>query len=397
MKPVKTKTIAVESPHLVDIDELLKLYFIIYGKDYPIVYGTDPKAMSETIASENHLWLIARDQGSGKIAGSIVYELDRISRLGKATALVVHPDYRNQRIGHLLVEHGTDLLLAGPERLHSLYTTTRTLSMGPQLVFLGNGYVPLGIFPNAHRLRQMETTTLMAKFHPESLARRDPSAGIPKKLGPIYEALHQTLGKSLGEILGTAKIPDLLDPTAPVKLEAGEETEFELIFAPEFVRRRFYEVFSDPYDRFFPFHLPNLLIVDKSGEVEIFAHFSKPDAYCTIVANTRPFFELAGKTRSLMRRARDYGISYLEVLIGAEHTRSIETLLNAQFLPSAVYPAMRESQGRMQDFIIMSRSMEPLDFRGMAIEQRFKPYVDQYVDLWKQMHLDTLEVFNDYR
>ena len=71
--------------------------------------------------------------------------------------------------------------------------------------------------------------------------------------------------------------------------------------------------------------------------------------------------------------------------------------MRLQFLPSALYPAMREYDGKTYDHVIMTHSIEPLDFRGMAIEKAFKPYVDQYVALWKQMHLDSLEVFNDYK
>lgn len=57
-------------------------------------------------------------------------------------------------------------------------------------------------------------------------------------------------------------------------------------------------------------------------------------------------------------------------------------------------PALLEAGGRMSDFVVMSRSMEPLNFQGMTIDQSLKPYVDQYVDLWKKMHLDSLEIFD---
>jgi hypothetical protein len=100
---------------------------------------------------------------------------------------------------------------------------------------------------------------------------------------------------------------------------------------------------------------------------------------------------------ALLETLRSLGISYVEVLIGADRFESLEVLLRAQFLPSALYLAMREVDGLMYDYVVMTRTMEPLDFRGMAIELAFKPYVDQYVALWKKMHLDALEVFNDYK
>jgi len=40
----------------------------------------------------------------------------------------------------------------------------------------------------------------------------------------------------------------------------------------------------------------------------------------------------------------------------------------------------------------MSRTMEPLNFKGMAVVSPFKPFIDQYVDAWKQINLDTIEV-----
>jgi hypothetical protein len=100
---------------------------------------------------------------------------------------------------------------------------------------------------------------------------------------------------------------------------------------------------------------------------------------------------------ALLEAMHSIGISYVEVLIAADRFESLEALLRLQFLPSGLYPAMREINGKTYDYVIMTHTMEPLDFRGMAIEQAFKPYVDQYVSLWKQMHLDTLEVFNDYK
>lgn len=389
-------TLKIDSPLLTDIEELLRLYFMIYGDRYPIPYGTDPKIMADTIQSNQHRWLIMRDTHKKLIAGSVVFEIDTLNKLGKVAALVVHPEYRKQNIAQQLVETGTEELVGKKGPLNSLYTTTRTLSVGPQLVFLRNGYFPLGIFPNAHRLRQFESTTLMARFKPGVLNRRNHHPDIPKQLQPIYKVLHQTLGISSKVSAANPK-----KKTPPEPTSEKDMLEFETIFAPHYVLRKFEKTFSDPYDRFYPFHTPNLLLSSTKGETEIYAYLSKSDGYCTIVANTTPFYELAGRVRGLLDLLRSEGVSYIETLIGIEHVKSIQALLEVQFLPSAVYPAMKETTSSsarfpMQDFVVMSRTMEPLNFRGMSIDRRFKPYVDQYVKLWQQMHLNTLEVFNDY-
>ncbi len=79
-----------------------------------------------------------------------------------------------------------------------------------------------------------------------------------------------------------------------------------------------------------------------------------------------------------------------------QFTASLYALAEAQFLPSAIYPAMYEIDHKVSDFVVMSRTLEPLNFRGMRIEGGFKPYVDLYVKQWKDMYLETLEVFDDY-
>lgn len=379
-------SLRIDSAQLTDIDELLKLYFIVYGNSYPIQVGTDPKIMADAISAPENLWLVMRDEGRDKLVGSVLFETDRFNRIGKIMGLVVHPEYRKRGIANALVAQGTADLLGPSGPVNSVYTTTRTISVSPQLIFFRDAFHPLGIFPNAHRLDDYETLTLFAKFKEGVLARREPVARVPEKLLPIYSIVNRVVGASW--------LPTGLPARKPVGAP-GQQLEFEMIFAPDYVHRRFLETFTDPYDRFYPFHTPNMLWASRGGEVEIFAYLSKPDRYCTIVALTQPFHALAGRLKGLLLNARDHGVSYLELLIGTEHSESIESLLDAQFLPSAIYPAMTEVGGKVNDFVLMTRTMEPLNFRGMAVEKAFKPYVDQYVDLWKKMHLDTLEVLSD--
>lgn len=80
--------LVIEKARLDDMDELLKLYFEIYGADYPVKYGTDRALMAHTITSEAYVWLVARDVEKNKIAGSVVFELDRADRVGKFRPLL---------------------------------------------------------------------------------------------------------------------------------------------------------------------------------------------------------------------------------------------------------------------------------------------------------------------
>lgn len=381
--------ISISNAQLEDIEELQKLYFMVYGRNYPIAYGNDPETAANAICSDDCQWLVARDKARGLIVGSMVFEIDRLHKVGKGLALVVHPDYRKVGIASRLAAWGDKLI--GPKGpLNSLYTTTRTQSIGPQVIFLRENYLPLGIFPNAHKIRKFETTTLFAKFREGVLERRAKTERIPKSIVPLYQVVKHVYPEL--EIPQGATLPE-----RSIKKGSPWDTAFEAIQAPHYVMRRFQEQVRDPSAQFYPFHKPNLLLAETSGRVELFAYYNQQDGYCTLISCNQPMYALHETFPAMLETLRSLGISYVEVLIGADRFESLEVLLRAQFLPSALYLAMREVDGQMYDYVVMTRTMEPLDFRGMAIEQAFKPYVDQYVALWKKMHLDALEVFNDYK
>ena len=370
-----------------DVNELLSRYFSIYGASYPLPLGTDRGVMSKMISSDDNMWLVTRDTEKNIIVGSVVFEIDWLNKIGKVVGVVVHPQYRRRDIAYNMISQGTKKFLSGDRSLNSIYTTTRTVSVGSQLMFLKDGFLPLGIFPNAHKLKQYETLTLLAKFKPGVLEKRVPIQTIPEKLTPILQVMNDIIEiKDRPEILGSKR-----------REPADEELEFEIIFAPNYVKKRFYETFTDSDERFYPFHIPNLLAASTNGEVDIYTYFSKVDRYCPLVAANVPFYTLSGRMAGLLDHLEDYGAEYTETLTKLNDIASIEVLLDEDFLPSAVYPAMLEIDGKMYDFVVMSRTMEPLNFKGMKIERAFKPYLEQYVNLWKQMHLDSLEVFNDYK
>jgi GNAT superfamily N-acetyltransferase len=371
-----------------DVDEIINLYRAVYGVRYPISYGTNPDFLRDSIKNkETHKCLVACDVMDRIIGGALIIEIDAFNKIGKLVGLVVHPTYQRRKIGNALVQFASEFFLVKDLRLNSLYATTRTITVGPQIIFINNAYLPLGIFPNAHRLHQYETVTLFAKFREGVLEKRIPELNIAVKLLPLYDIL-----KKLVPNISIPKNSQLQEITTE---ENNEEWEFEIIRASSYVLRKFYERFPDPSDRFFPFHTPNMIIADKKGRIEIFAYFSKRDGYCTLIKSTGPIAGPNGRLTSLTSlymQLDDIGVSYIEVLVNVKNTPLINTLLGGQFLPSAIYPAMREVKNNYEDYIIMSRTMEPLNFRGMAVIAPFKPFIDQYVDAWKQVNLDTIEV-----
>lgn len=369
-----------------DVDELLKLYFLVYGNTYPIRVGTDRQLMSSTISGGNDIWMVARDTERNIVVGSAVIEVDRPEKIGKLVGVVVHPECRKHNVATGMIAQAVEKLLGGESPLNSIYTTTRTNSLGPQLMCLRVGFTPLGIFPNAHKLKHYETVTLMAKYCPGVLDRRHPVPVVSEKLLPLLNTMNANIGSVF--------IPEVMP--APKTANSGKELEFEIIEAQHFVLRRFREVVQDQSGYFYPFHLPNLLFSSLDGTVEIFAFLSRLDRYCALITANVPFHKLADGVEDFLETLKDHGAEYIETLLPLSDTANIAALLHDDFLPSAIYPAMREVDGLMHDYLVMSRTTDPLNFCGMQIAAPFKPYLDQYVELWRQMHLDTLEVFNEF-
>ncbi len=382
----------VDLARLEDIEKLLRLYYSVYGATYPLPLGSDQAVMRRMIeASETVYWLVTRDCDTGAVVGSAVFETDPYNKIVKLEGVVVDPKMRNRSVANLMIVEGTKRFLGPEAPFNSLYATTRTVSVGPQLMCLKNGFLPLGIFPNAHKLTQYESVTLLARFRDGILARREPVFEIPAKIAPLLAITEATLKAPPRDY----KIIQPRVPTTEERSERRTPQEFEFLYAPSYVERRYLETFPDRMERFYPFHTPNLMIASKDGKVEIYAFLSKSDRYCTICACTVPITTLEGRLGGLFDQLADYGASYVETLVPLGHRTTLEALLEFQFVGSAIYPAMREREGKVEDIVVMSRTMEPLNFRGMAIDKSFKPYIDQYVDSWKQMYLDVLEVFND--
>jgi GNAT superfamily N-acetyltransferase len=366
-----------------DVMSLLGLYTLVYGRTYPLAIGTNPTVMLSVIKNPDHLWLVVRDERDQVIA-SLVAEQDVLHKIGRLQALVVHPDHRRLNLGSKLAEEMVRITLGPDGILNSLYTTTRTVSIGPQAIFLNLGFVPLGVFPNAHRVKEYETLTLLARFREGVLAARPHYKSIPEKISPILEILNALLPEGEKRAIETCnQLP---------KVSSDQDHEYEIIYAPDFVKRKFFNDFQDPYDRFYPFHEPNLLASAKGGGPEIYAYYSQEDGYCTIIGGATPFWSLNPSINSLIRQLLGFGVSYIEMLMSLQNTDSLKVLLDHQFLPSAVYPAMTSFNGELEDFVLLSRTAEPLNFRGMAVDHRLKPYIDQFVRLWSQMHFETLEV-----
>jgi RimJ/RimL family protein N-acetyltransferase len=376
--------------HLDDVDSLLTLYRRVYGRSYALPLGTDPEVMAYEIASPLTTWLVAREPGGGRIVGSILGTLDPAEGLGKLQGLVIHPDARGSGLAHRAVRQLCDLMLGGDRPADSVYSTARTNSTAPQRICLRSGFHPLGMFPNLRKADRHETMVLVARYRPGVLERRLPVPRVPSALGGLVRALNGALGRP------DLPLPEIVDqPLGDTGggRRAGAGGEVEVIEAPQFVLRRMAEAVPDPDQRFYPFHTPNVLLSAQDGAYEVYAQLNPSDGYCTLIGASPGLSAVGDDLGPLIERLAEYGASYVETLLPMDCYEELRLLLAHGFLPAAAYPAMRRQGDGFRDHVVMARTMQPLDFRGLAIDAAFRPFTEQYIELWKQQYLDTHGVF----
>ncbi|MBT3586918.1 MAG: GNAT family N-acetyltransferase [Halobacteriovoraceae bacterium] len=380
--------LVIEKAQLKDVEELLGLYISIYGDDYPLSLGTQKKVMVEAISdNDRYLWLVMRDTLSGVLAGSTIIEMDLEYCIGKVTGVTVSPTYRGQKIAQNLISFGVEQVLRKEKKVHSLYATARTEGLSSQQMFLKNGFIPLGIFPNCRKIKSYETLNLLGIFSDEGLARRADVQKIPENLAAIYQTVNSEIGID--------KQPGVIE-ACPITDFVPSETlddvdDFEFIDAPQFIQRRFDNLFAEDKESvFYPFHHPNLLIASQKLDLEIYASFNKKDHYCVLITANKSIKCLRNNFKQLMFSMKELGIYYVETLVRVDYFDAICFLSENRFIPSAIYPAMREEEGMMHDYVLLTRTMVPLDFSETTFSPRFLPYVNQYTKQWMKLNLSTV-------
>jgi RimJ/RimL family protein N-acetyltransferase len=374
-----------------DVNQLLGLYISIYGRDYPLELGSNREKMLESISDQKHvIWPVIKDPESGSIVAAAIAELDFRYNIAKISGVVVHRSYRGNGAASRLISYLKDHIFANPQ-INSIYTTTRTVTIASQQMFLKNKFVPLGIFPNARKIKSYESLTLMGIFREGVFDSRLFVDSIPDFLFPLLDTVNQATDQQM--------CVDKVDCSAAIKrvgeedIEGDSSAHFEFVDAPRFVGRRFKQMFeADPDKSFYPFHHPNLMITTEYREMEIYASFNKKDHYCVLIAANQPIANLDDQLKELLFSMKDLGIYYIEALVRMDNPETLCYLYDNLFIPSAIYPVMREVNGKMVDYVLMTKTMVPLDFSELSITAPFKPFVDQYVHQWLRRNIDTLTV-----
>ena len=386
------RTVLVRNATIDDATALKSLYIEVYGGHYTLEVITNLSIMRQALSSHDYYWLVLeyREQ----LVGSVIFLVNRRQKLAKVFAAIVREDFRGHNLTTLLIEHGIELLMRRKHWVEIVYATTRTVSPAPQRLVEHIGFKKLGIFPNVRKVLGYETHGLAGLFSEAALAaRKQPVVLIPELL-PLFEIVSTDLP------LGKAVIEEV-KPT-PNIYHSDSAYDFEIIRgAPRFIQQRFSELKKRGRItmHFFPFHTPNLLLVTSDLSTEIYCHYSEADRHCVIIGygGNRKIDNYTHFLDSISFTLEDLGIRYLELLVGAYNPKTLREVLNARFLPSAYFPAMRiisrgdknpfYHPGERLDYIVFSKSFEVLDFHNIKPEGKNIDYLRYYFSMWKEMYI----------
>jgi RimJ/RimL family protein N-acetyltransferase len=387
----------IDRARKIDIPDLLGLYHSAYGDSYPLKLGTDSEYMKQALSNtRDYFWPVIKAMPEEKVVASVIFELDRDEAIGKVTGVVVSKEVRKYGLAKELIRFGMKEVFKKYD-IRSLYATARTISLSSQRMLLSSGFKALGIFPNARKIKTYETLALLVAYKDESILdeRAEPKK-LPINLAEIYAEASNNLRRNLYKAKYTSC--DEYFNKEEVSIQDDDFStvdEFEYVFAPKFTVRRFNEYLESGNitreKSYFPFYKPNMIVASSNG-MEIFANFSKKDHYCVLIGANKPIQDMGPAFKRMIFSIKDLGVYYIELIVQADHIKELCFLIENKFLPSAIYPAMIKVDGKYRDFIVLARTMVPLDFSDTSVDHAFKGYIDQYVKVWAHANLESFKV-----
>lgn len=374
-----------------DARRIQVLYGEVYGPNYslPLIY--DRERVKEAIENDNFFWLVG--EHNGRIIGSLLYQIDRPQRMAKALGAVVSRDYRKHNLANTMMKIIQDKITKEESLVDAVYATTRTITTAPQQMTENLGFIPLGIFPNAHKVFEHETHCLAGYFVKEAWKLRRTPVKIIEEVLPFFELARKELAvKDLP--LGTPRVfkaskKQKLASAASVKQSAI--IPFEIIQSPKFVAARAAQlgnsgIFANTY---VPFHQPNLMLVSHDQKHEIYLHYGEKDKYTMIVGGRTEAKDRSLMLQSVAHALRQLNVSYIELLVDAYSPELQWSALNARFLPSAYFPAIMKAGNKRWDYVVFSRSFDMLDFRNVNITESYGNFLQAYLKLWRELYVEA--------
>ncbi len=156
-----------------DIEQVIQLFILNYGDDYPIPEFYDPQWVKRGIYSDHILWMVIEDDDKRIVAsGAAILDFgdynDQIAEIGR---LVVDPRVGGKGLGRQMLDALVD---ASDDRVEFAFGEARTTHIKTQRIFDRVGLVPLGFLPMAYRIQWRESWVLSGQLFNNGRILRQP-------------------------------------------------------------------------------------------------------------------------------------------------------------------------------------------------------------------------------
>jgi hypothetical protein len=375
------RTVQVRPARPGDLKALRALYYETYGDRYALPEVVDDERSKEVLSGLGWVWLLAECEGS--VVGSLIFGWDSEHRLGKSFAGVVDSNFRGQKTMHRMLTEGLNRLLYDGKVFDMVYAVVRTfVTPAFHRDLQEMGFWDVGVFPNVRKVRSYETHGLKICMAPRGLERRQ----TPAVLIPQVRALSRIAGVRFG-----LEEP-IIDEQAVGKVRSEMDLEVELAPVAEAGKDGVTKSRVQMLRRasrglqfgFFPFHEPNQILSDPTGQVRVFLSHQDTDGHSSILGVDPGPYEPVSVLLSVAQYCEDRGAVYLELLVSAYEPRLQAAAYIAGFLPCAYFVGAEMKHGRRKDVIVTSRTFVPLHFHDLRVTESTKPYLLEFFKVYTE-------------
>lgn len=375
------RTVRVRPAQSPDLGALRALYYETYGDRYALPEVVDDERSKEVISGHGWVWLLAESEN--RVVGSVIFGWDSEHRLGKSFAGVVDSKFRGQKTMHRMLIEGLDRLLYSGNVFDMVYAVVRTfVTPAFHRDLQEMGFLDVGVFPNVRKVRRYETHGLKVCLAPRALERRM----TPPVLIPQIRALYEIAGERFG-----LEEPSI-DHGAVKKVRSEMDLEVELAPVAEAGKNGVTKSRVQMLRRasrglkfgFFPFHEPNQILSDPTGQVRVFLSHQDTDGHSSILGVDPGPYEPVSVLLSVAEYCAERGAVYLELLVSAYEPELQAAAYLAGFLPCAYFIGAEMKHKQRRDIIVTSRTFVPLHFHGLRLTDSTKPYLLEFFKVYTE-------------
>jgi hypothetical protein len=368
-----------------DAPAIRELFERIYKGKYPLEFGTNIDVLKSEIGDpEHHLWLVSSDEKERVLAGAMLFICDPVNRMGKAGGGVVLPEYRHYGLGSTMLKKGVRYLTKGADLVDVIYGTSRTVSEGPSKMVAEAGFYKMGFFPNAVQIEELEHLNLDVYLTPKALKSRRQKPYLFTPFYDIYAIARRQLKLERAHLV-TERGPLTLSKKKIVLNVVKDSKRTVELFDRYKEQKRI-------SNSFFPFHKPNWLLSSEDGGTDVFIWYGGVGKQASILGFRTDRVNIHDLLDAVAGALQRSGASYVELLVDAYDYLSQREAYAAKYIPSAYFPAMRlASDGRRDDYFVVSRTFQIIDFTSSYVMQENLPYLKAYLRFYNQLYIDPMK------